>query len=324
VTRAYAPRRKHALFVPLFVTLALVSGGLVDSSPAAAANPNLGEVQAKITAITAQLDKANEQYNTANVQLGKVRTQQAAIGKQLAATRVQVSALRKQAGSYAAQAYKGGDMNALGSISMLSSGSASQFLDQLTTLDALTNKAEAPLRALQAVQAVQAAQNAKLTTLATAASTLVATLTSSKASFNAQLQPLLKLQAQMTPVYSDNSYHATAPPGSLPSVAFAYAQLSEPYVFGAAGPSSWDCSGLTEMAYQQIGKSLEHSAHLQYQALRHVSQSSVQAGDLVFFYGFEHVGIAISRTQVIHAPQPGDSVKITNIGDMPFAGAARP
>ena len=59
MTRAYAPRRKHALFVPLFMILALVSAGLVDSSPAAAANPNLGDVQAKITAVTGQIGRAS-------------------------------------------------------------------------------------------------------------------------------------------------------------------------------------------------------------------------------------------------------------------------
>jgi cell wall-associated NlpC family hydrolase len=205
----------------------------------------------------------------------------------------------------------------------MSSGSADQFLDQLTTLDALTSKAEAPLRQLQAVQAQQAKESARINTLAASAGTLIQTLSASKASFNSQLQPLLTLQAQMTPVYSDNSYHATAPPGSPADVRFAYAQLGKSYVFGAAGPDTWDCSGLTMGAYQQIGKSLEHSAHLQYQALTHVSQGNVRSGDLVFFYDFEHVGIAISHTQVIHAPEPGDSVKITNISDMPFAGAAR-
>jgi cell wall-associated NlpC family hydrolase len=304
--------------------LALFAAGLVDATPAAADQPNLSQVQAKISALTAQLDKANEQYNTANVQLTHVRAQQAVVSKQLAATDAQVAVLRRKAGSYAANAYKGGDVGTLGSLSMMSSGSADQFLDQLTTLDALTSKAEAPLKQLQAVQAVQAAQNAKVTALATSAGTLVQTLAASKASFNSQLQPLLTLQAQMSPVYSDNSYHATAPPGSPADVRFAYAQLGKSYVFGAAGPDTWDCSGLTMAAYQQIGTSLEHSAHLQYQALTHVSQGSVRTGDLVFFYGFEHVGIAISHTQVIHAPEPGDSVKITNIGDMPFAGAARP
>ncbi|WP_163569891.1 C40 family peptidase [Fodinicola feengrottensis] len=190
-------------------------------------------------------------------------------------------------------------------------------------MDALTSKAEAPLKALKAEQAVQAAQNTKLQGLVTSANTLVQTLTTSKASFNSQLQPLLALQAKMSPTFGDNSYHAIAPPGSPANVAFAYAQLDKPYVFGAAGPDTWDCSGLTEMAYQQIGKSLEHSAHLQYAALTHVSESDIRTGDLVFFYGFEHVGIAISHTQVIHAPEPGDSVKITNISDMPIAGVGR-
>jgi cell wall-associated NlpC family hydrolase len=296
---------------------------VVATSPASAAptQPDIGQVNSQIQALSQKLNAANEQYNTANVQLTRVKAQQATLGKQLAATQAQIVVLQRQAGTYAVSAYKGGDMSMMSS--MMTSGSADQFLDQLTTLDALTAKAAAPLLKLQAAKKTLDAQNAKLQTLSTSATNLINTLTTSKASFNAQLQPLLTLQAKLQPNYDEGTTSAVAPPGSSPEVRFAFAQLGEPYVFGAAGPSSWDCSGLTMMAYQQEGISLDHSAHMQYAALKHVSRSAVQAGDLVFFYDFEHVGIAISNRQVIHAPQPGESVKISNISTMPFAGAAR-
>ncbi|WP_163508258.1 NlpC/P60 family protein [Fodinicola acaciae] len=322
MTRARAlSRRKHALFIPI-VTASLLAS-LVSTTPASAAptQPDIGQVNAQIQALTQKLNTANEQYNTANVQLTKVKAQQATLGKQLAATQAQIAILQQQAGSYAVSAYKGGDMSMM--TSMMTSGSADQFLQQMTTLDALTAKAAAPLLQLRAAKKALDAQNAKLQALSTSATNLVTTLAASKQSFNAQLQPLMALQAKLSPNYDEGTTHAVAPPGSSPEVRFAFAQLGEPYVFGAAGPDSWDCSGLTMMAYQQEGISLDHSAHMQYAALKHVSRSQVQAGDLVFFYDFEHVGIAISNKQVIHAPQPGESVKISNIDIMPFAGAAR-
>jgi len=110
------------------------------------------------------------------------------------------------------------------------------------------------------------------------------------------------------------------------AVAFAKAQLGKPYVFGAAGPGSWDCSGLTMMAWRAAGVSLPHSAHLQYNDVAHkVSQADLQSGDLVMFYGgMHHVGIYAGNGMVIHAPRPGKSVEYLPMKYMSFAGAVRP
>jgi cell wall-associated NlpC family hydrolase len=113
--------------------------------------------------------------------------------------------------------------------------------------------------------------------------------------------------------------------GAAAAVQFAYAQLGEPYVWAAAGPSSWDCSGLTMMAWQAAGVSLPHSSAAQAAATRPVSRSELQPGDLVFFYSpISHVGIYIGGGQMIDAPHPGATVRITSISTMPFAGAGRP
>lgn len=110
------------------------------------------------------------------------------------------------------------------------------------------------------------------------------------------------------------------------ALAFAKAQVGEPYVFGAAGPSSWDCSGLTMMAWRAAGVSLPHSAHEQYNVVGHkVSMAELQPGDLVMFYGgMHHVGIYAGNGLVVHAPRPGTSVEYLPMKYMPFAGAVRP
>jgi cell wall-associated NlpC family hydrolase len=109
------------------------------------------------------------------------------------------------------------------------------------------------------------------------------------------------------------------------AVKTAYAQLGDPYVYGAAGPGSFDCSGLTMFAWNSAGVSLPHSSSAQYSSLPHVDISDLQPGDLVFYYSpISHVAIYIGGGRIIHAPHPGQSVEIASLHLMPLAGAARP
>jgi len=122
------------------------------------------------------------------------------------------------------------------------------------------------------------------------------------------------------------------------AIAYAKAQLGEPYAFGGAGPSSWDCSGLTKMSYASAGVYIgTHSVNNQYQTMksqgRLVPVGQRQAGDLLFYSpggstangSMYHVTIYIGNGQTIEAPRPGLSVRIVAVrgGDLvPYA--ARP
>lgn len=109
------------------------------------------------------------------------------------------------------------------------------------------------------------------------------------------------------------------------AVSYAYSKLGSPYVWGAAGPDVFDCSGLTMSAWAAAGVSIPHFSGAQYGAGRQVPRSELAPGDLVFFYSpSEHVGIYVGGGQVIHAPRPGTSVRLTSISSMPYAGAVRP
>lgn len=107
---------------------------------------------------------------------------------------------------------------------------------------------------------------------------------------------------------------STPPPaaksGASAAVAYAYAQLGKPYAWGAAGPGSFDCSGLTMMAWRAGGVGLPHNAAAQYSAVRHIPMSALQPGDLVFQVGLGHVGIYVGGGKVIHAPHTGDVVRV--------------
>ena len=103
------------------------------------------------------------------------------------------------------------------------------------------------------------------------------------------------------------------------------AQRGDPYVWAAAGPDAFDCSGLTQYAYAAAGVSLPHSSSMQSQMGTSVSRSELQPGDLVFFYSpVSHVGMYIGNGQMVHASTSGKPVQVASLDSMgSFSGARR-
>ena len=124
-------------------------------------------------------------------------------------------------------------------------------------------------------------------------------------------------------------------PTSLPDVAasgnagtavqFAMNQVGDAYVYGAAGPDAYDCSGLTMAAWGAAGVSLPHSSTAQYSSGAQVSTSELEPGDLVFYYDpVSHVAMYIGNGQIVHASNPSDPVNVSPVFSMPVTGAVRP
>jgi peptidoglycan DL-endopeptidase CwlO len=113
--------------------------------------------------------------------------------------------------------------------------------------------------------------------------------------------------------------------GAAAAIAYARAQLGKPYCFAGAGPSCFDCSGLTMRAWGAAGVSMPHYSGAQYSVFPHVPLNAMQPGDLVFWGpgGSQHVGLYIGGGQMIAAPHTGDVVKIQAVWGKPV-GAARP
>jgi cell wall-associated NlpC family hydrolase len=113
--------------------------------------------------------------------------------------------------------------------------------------------------------------------------------------------------------------------GAGAAIAYARAQLGKPYCYAGAGPSCFDCSGLTMRAWGAAGVSMPHYSGAQYAMFPHVPLSAMQPGDLVFWGpgGSDHVGLYIGGGQMIAAPHTGDVVKIQAVYGSPV-GAARP
>ena len=103
------------------------------------------------------------------------------------------------------------------------------------------------------------------------------------------------------------------------------AQVGDAYVYGAAGPSAFDCSGLTMVAWAQAGVGLPHSSSAQIGSGTHVSESQLQPGDLVFYYSpISHVGMYIGNGMIVNAENPSAGVKVAGVNSMPYSGAVRP
>ncbi len=122
-----------------------------------------------------------------------------------------------------------------------------------------------------------------------------------------------------------------APPAPAPSrnaavaVAYAEAQLGKPYCYGGAGPSCFDCSGLTMRAWQAAGLALPHYSGAQYAMFPKVALSQILPGDLLFPADpGQHVAIYVGNNLMVHATTPGDVVRMRPLSDVPITLAVRP
>lgn len=103
----------------------------------------------------------------------------------------------------------------------------------------------------------------------------------------------------------------------------ALSKQGAPYVYGAAGPNAFDCSGLVQWAYRQAGVELPRTSGAQLSSGTPVGFDQLQLGDVVSFYGGGHSGLYAGNGNVVHAPNSGSSVQVAPISSMPFTGARR-
>lgn len=122
--------------------------------------------------------------------------------------------------------------------------------------------------------------------------------------------------------FTGGNIASVAPSTGAAIVDAARSKIGSPYVWGATGPNSFDCSGLTSWAYSQVGKSIPRTS--QEQAAQGTPVSTPALGDIVSFYsGATHVGIFSGNGNVIHAPQSGDVVKEASMDYMPVHNIVR-
>ncbi|MFI6944297.1 NlpC/P60 family protein [Streptomyces sp. NPDC050418] len=109
------------------------------------------------------------------------------------------------------------------------------------------------------------------------------------------------------------------------AIAFASKQIGKPYVWGAEGPGSYDCSGLTLRAWEAAGRSIPRTSQEQWKQLPRIKVNEMRPGDLIIYHAdASHVGIYVGNGAIVHAPRPGRNVTVAGAGSMPILGVVRP
>jgi len=284
---------------------------------------------------THELEVVTEQLNDAQETLAQQRDAAEAAGTAVADTQAQLAALDEQVRRIARSAFSGENLSRFNAL--MTSGSADEFLSQVTTLDAIAGHTDQVLG--QVAEAAAAADRARAdaeAAAATAEQALADTaarqddLTARIDDYQQQFDALSVVQQQEVVV--EHSGPVLEPPAVVdaPSdaaqvvVDTALAQLGDPYVWGAGGPDAFDCSGLAQYAYSAAGQALPHSSRAQAAMGSPVERAALQPGDLVFFYSpVSHVGIYIGNGQMVHASTSGQPVIVSTVDMKGYAGARR-
>lgn len=330
--------------LPLVVVMAVSALAVVLTPGTGEATPpqtpqTTAEAQQQILELNAKLEPIVEQYNAAQIQLAKKQKAQSQAAKNARELDAKLESLSGKVRQMASAAYRSVPFGEFTSI--MTSSSPQQFLDQLSALDTIALRRGATIDTLrqakaQADRAQQAARKA-----AADAQKLFDQLKQQKSSIEKQVQQTQALLDRLTQAERASLFaggrasrdstridlsNLPPPPNAQAKAAIdaALSKLGSPYVWAAAGPDTFDCSGLTMWAWQHGGVSLPHQSGEQYNSGTHVSQSQLLPGDLVFFYSpIHHVGLYLGNGLMVHAPQTGDVVKVASISGFPYAGATR-
>jgi peptidoglycan DL-endopeptidase CwlO len=328
-------------------------------------------VQARIDRMNARVEGLVEDYNQVREDLAETRADQARTERQVVAARRRLAAARKLLGRRLWTIYTGGAPSTLGQLLGADSvhdalvttkyqeqvvGADRAAIDRVDRLrlqvEALASKLADQAERQERLQASLAAKRHQIESSLAAQRRYLKRLTRQVRRAVIQerrrqerlrrLALARRLAAERAAARSRaaalagrstaGSRRAGAPSGAAArAVAFARSQLGKPYVWGASGPSAYDCSGLTMAAYRWAGVWLPRVSRAQWNAGPHVGLGGLAPGDLVFFaYNtgnpgtIHHVGIYIGGGAMVEAPYSGASVRISSIGRGDYIGAVRP
>jgi cell wall-associated NlpC family hydrolase len=344
-------RARTARLAIVSTVAAVLALTLMPQSGQAAPQATLDQVKAQLASLDQQAEVAQENLNSTRVKLAAGNRALAQINARVARSQAVVDAAQLQVGRLASAAYRNGGFDE--TLQLLLADNPTQFLEQMSALDSVSRHQSDTLRTAAVAQQRLAQdklaakqQQAALAKLYQAAKAEYAAVDAAQAkvqalfnSLSAAQQAAIRAQqaAQQAAARRAASAHRSSRGGGHGGggpydssiggrvVAYAMSKVGDSYVWGASGPNSFDCSGLTMRSYSQVGISLPHSSSAQYGSGRHISRSNLEPGDLVFFYSpIHHVGIYIGGGMIVHAANPGEGVTTAPLSSMPYVGAVRP
>ncbi len=302
------------------------------AQPYTAQPPDTAEdAAAQLEQVQREAEVLTEEWHAAQDALTARRDEQAALATAAEQATAAEEQYRAEVDALVMSTFEGGNLDQFNAL--LASGSPQDFLDQMSALEVLAGDQRIMLDQLigrmdEATAAVARAQAA--TDAAVAAEQDVA---ARKREAELRIDEAEALLARLSPTQraSRTGGGAEGPDGpvagsgvGVEALNAAIDMLGKPYEWGAEGPGSFDCSGLTSWAFARAGVTIPRSSSQQAGVGRAVSRDEIRAGDLVFFYSpISHVGIAVDNDTIINAPQTGDVVKYASIAGREFHSARR-
>ena len=322
-------------FIAALTALALTGsiGLSLSASSPAQAEPDIDDVQARVDRLYHEAEQAQERYNDAKIELQSLEAELESLESDEARQGDRVEQVRADVRDSVIRQYQ---TQTLGTAGGLLSADRDAFVNELSTMTTVTDLQESllvdyndELRAFTIRREETEDRRDEIAGLEQELAEEQQTV-DAKASEAQELLDRLEAEEREAVLSRDSDVRA---PSELPAVEgraaaavqYAMAQVGKAYVWAAAGPDSFDCSGLTMMAWAQAGISLPHSSSMQYSTGTQVSQSELQPGDLVFYYSpISHVAIYIGNGQIVDAANPGAGVRVASVNSMPYVGAVRP
>ncbi|RPE42819.1 cell wall-associated NlpC family hydrolase [Streptomyces sp. Ag109_O5-1] len=323
-------------------------GASASPSPAVTlpADKDLEAVREKLDDLYHDAAVATDAYNAAQEASQQQSAEIVELAKKIVKGQQQLDELKARAGRAAAAQYRTGGLP--DTAQLLLSDNPSQFLDgaglalqggraykdlirELTQtqqdLKQYAADAADQWNKLEAGRKAKAAAKKKITERIAAAEKLESQLEEKQKERLAELEREAAYKAQTAWLDTGilDEIHSKASAAGQKAVAFATAQLGKPYVWGAEGPDSYDCSGLTSQAWASAGRPIPRTSEEQWKQLKHIDVKDMRPGDLIIYFDdASHVAMYIGDGAIIQAPRPGRTVSIGGAGSMPILGVVRP
>ncbi|MFA3839410.1 MULTISPECIES: NlpC/P60 family protein [Streptomyces] len=331
----------------------LTAPGAAYASPARPAPPSTSDRSTDLEQVRAELDGlyhdaavATEAYNAAEEKAEKQSGQIVQLAKDIVAGQKKLDRLKSRAGAAARQQYRDGGMPP--EAQLMLSDDPSRFLDgadrmrqgqhatkgllgeMARTQEDLQTYAQDATRnwkKLEAGRKEKARAQKKVKSKIAAAEKLESQLEKKERERLKELEQQAEYKQQTAWLSSGvlKDIKGSASARGKKAVAFATGQLGKPYVWGAEGPGSYDCSGLTSQAWSAAGRPIPRTSQEQWKQLKHIDIKDMRPGDLIIYHDdASHVGMYIGDGAIVHAPRPGRNVTIAGAGSMAILGVVRP
>ncbi|MFG3283841.1 NlpC/P60 family protein [Streptomyces sp. NPDC048111] len=309
------------------------------AAPAASAAPYepAPSGRAKVDRLFEEAEKATEQYDKADEHAEQLRREVRQAQDAIARGQDRINRMRGALGAIAGAQYRSGGIDP--ALALLLSSDPDSYLDQAAALDRLSERQAGALHDLQHEQRHLAQQRAEATgkltelersraevarhkrtvesKLAEARRTLNALPTADRAAFD-------RASRSSRPELPPLSGSAPASSRAAAAVQAARSAIGKPYIWGANGPSGFDCSGLMQWSYARAGVGLPRTSQAQRYAGHQVPLSEARPGDLVAYrHDASHIAMYVGNGQVVHAPYPGAPVRYDPVGMMPISSVTR-